>query len=53
MQTIKVKLDRPAGIVDFVGRKDASDLLNAWSSNIERVLSLVDQSCHKIHKEAM
>jgi len=52
-KTVTAKIDRPAGVVDFVGKKDASELLNSWAGNIQRVLTLVDQSCHKIHKECM
>mmetsp|Transcript_23505 Transcript_23505/g.51377 ORF Transcript_23505/g.51377 Transcript_23505/m.51377 type:complete len:487 (-) Transcript_23505:546-2006(-) len=50
---VKAKIDRPAGIVDFEGKKDAAEVLNAWANNIERVLNLVDLSCHQIHKECM
>ena len=39
--------------MDFEGKKDAAEVLNAWASNIERVLNLVDLSCHQIHKECM
>jgi len=52
-KAVKAKIDRPAGIVDFVGKKDAAEVLDAWAGNIERVLNLVDLSCHQIHKEAM
>lgn len=47
-QAVKAKIDRPAGIVDFVGKKDAAEVLDAWAGNIERVLNLVDLSCHQV-----
>jgi len=52
-KTVTAKLDRPAGIVDFVGKRDAAGVLNEWAANIDRVLNLVDLSCHQIHKECM
>jgi len=52
-KTIQAKLDRPAGIVKCKAKMAAPELLNGWFSNIDRVLSLVEQSTHQIHKEAM
>ncbi|GBG70043.1 hypothetical protein CBR_g4871 [Chara braunii] len=47
------KVDRPAGIVNFQIRKDSNELLNGWSMNIERLVDLVEKSCHQIHRETM
>lgn len=47
------KIDRPAGIVTFVPKKDAAEVLNNWSRNIASLLELVEKSCHLIQKEAM
>ncbi|KAK3286175.1 hypothetical protein CYMTET_6256 [Cymbomonas tetramitiformis] len=54
-KVVSAKLDRPAGIIAFQDRskQEPTELLNSWASNIERVLALVDQSCHKIHKECV
>ncbi|KAL6006052.1 26S proteasome non-ATPase regulatory subunit 12 A [Asimina triloba] len=47
------KIDRPLGIVCFQAPKDSNDVLNSWASNIEKLLDLVEKSCHQIHKETM
>lgn len=51
--SLRCKMDRPAGLVVFRGKQDASQVLNAWSGNIEKLLGLVETSCHQIHKEMM
>ncbi|KNA21432.1 hypothetical protein SOVF_043250 [Spinacia oleracea] len=47
------KIDRPMGIVCFQVVKDSNDILNSWSMNLEKLLDLVEKSCHQIHKETM
>ncbi|KAL6975959.1 26S proteasome non-ATPase regulatory subunit 12 A [Sarracenia purpurea var. burkii] len=47
------KIDRPMGIVCFQIAKDSNDILNSWSMNLEKLLDLVEKSCHQIHKETM
>ncbi|KAJ3670476.1 hypothetical protein LUZ60_010800 [Juncus effusus] len=47
------KIDRPMGIVCFQSEKDSSDVLNGWAVNLEKLLELVEKSCHQIHKETM
>ncbi|KAL9230553.1 hypothetical protein vseg_005891 [Gypsophila vaccaria] len=47
------KIDRPMGIVCFQAIKDSNEVLNSWSMNLERLLDLVEKSCHQIHKETM
>ncbi|KAI5060109.1 hypothetical protein GOP47_0024529 [Adiantum capillus-veneris] len=47
------KVDRPAGIVSFQTVKDSNETLNSWAVNIERLLDLVEKSCHQIHRETM
>ncbi|KAH7427331.1 hypothetical protein KP509_10G039600 [Ceratopteris richardii] len=47
------KVDRPAGIVSFQIRKDSNETLNSWATSIERLLDLVEKSCHQIHRETM
>ena len=50
---VEAKMDRPGGIVTMGGVKDADDVLNKWSSNIERVLTLVNKVNQDIGKESM
>ncbi|KAK6125731.1 hypothetical protein DH2020_040523 [Rehmannia glutinosa] len=33
--------------------KDSNDILNSWAMNLEKLLDLVEKSCHQIHKETM
>lgn len=52
-KALVAKIDRPAGIVTFVPKKDTGEILNKWSRNITNLLALVEKSCHLIQKEAM
>ncbi|KAI0516159.1 hypothetical protein KFK09_008831 [Dendrobium nobile] len=47
------KIDRPMGIVSFQTAKDSNEVLNSWALNLEKLLDLVEKSCHQIHKETM
>ncbi|KAE8809397.1 26S proteasome non-ATPase regulatory subunit 12 [Hordeum vulgare] len=47
------KIDRPMGIVSFWTAQDSNGVLNSWASNLEKLLDLVEKSCHQIHKETM
>eukprot|EP00922_Rhytidocystis_sp_ex-Travisia-forbesii_P055630 GHVS01082401.1.p1 GENE.GHVS01082401.1~~GHVS01082401.1.p1 ORF type:complete len:470 (+),score=83.88 GHVS01082401.1:271-1680(+) len=50
---LKAKMDRPAGLVKFGDRKDTTDYLNDWASDISSLLDLVQESSHLIQKERM
>ncbi|KAL4184054.1 hypothetical protein AMTRI_Chr11g158110 [Amborella trichopoda] len=52
-KSLVAKIDRPAGIVCFQAPKDSNDILNSWAMNLEKLLDLVEKSCHQIHKETM
>eukprot|EP00850_Spirogloea_muscicola_P022759 SM000310S11950 [mRNA] locus=s310:33224:37105:- [translate_table: standard] len=52
-RALYAKVDRPASVVSFQGRKDSNEVLNTWSISIEKLLDLVEKSCHQIHKETM
>ncbi|KAG0570069.1 hypothetical protein M758_6G131100 [Ceratodon purpureus] len=52
-KALVAKVDRPAGVVCFISKMDSNDVLNSWSVNIEKLLDLVEKSCHQIHKETM
>jgi 26S proteasome regulatory subunit N5 len=47
------KIDRPAGIISFAKKKTSTEELNAWASDIDSFLSLVEDTCHMIHRENM
>ncbi|URD89633.1 zinc finger family protein [Musa troglodytarum] len=52
-KALVAKIDRPMGIVCFQRAKDSNDILNSWAMNLEKLLDLVEKSCHQIHKETM
>ncbi|XP_068647420.1 26S proteasome non-ATPase regulatory subunit 12 homolog A-like [Aristolochia californica] len=52
-KSLVAKIDRPMGIVCFQVAKDSNDVLNMWATNLEKLLDLVEKSCHQIHKETM
>ncbi|CAG8661908.1 9957_t:CDS:10 [Funneliformis caledonium] len=52
-KTIYAKIDRPAGIISFAAPKDANQVLNDWSGNINSLLGLIEKTCHLITKEEM
>ncbi|KAF8377197.1 hypothetical protein HHK36_030570 [Tetracentron sinense] len=52
-KSLVAKIDRPMEIVCFQTAKDSNDILNSWAMNLEKLLELVEKSCHQIHKETM
>jgi len=52
-KTITAKTDRPAGIVNFQGNKNANAVLNEWADNVAALMRLVNNTTHLINKEHM
>ncbi|KAK4373602.1 hypothetical protein RND71_008986 [Anisodus tanguticus] len=52
-KALVAKIDKPMSIVCFQPAKDSNDILNSWAFNLEKLLDLVEKSCHQIHKETM
>ena len=52
-KTIYARIDRPGGMVCFRESKDASEVLNGWSSSLNTLMALVNKATHLIHKEEM
>ena len=52
-KTIYARIDRPAGIVSFCRLKDPGEVLNEWSSNLTKLMTLVTKTTHLINKEEM
>lgn len=50
-KVVYAKIDRPAGIVDFAKRKNADEVLNEWSGDLDKMLSLIEKTSHLINKE--
>ncbi|KAJ8451751.1 hypothetical protein Cgig2_007234 [Carnegiea gigantea] len=44
------KIDMPMVIAYFQVVKDNNEILNSWSMNLEKLLDLVEESCHQIHR---
>ncbi|KIJ24766.1 hypothetical protein M422DRAFT_778410 [Sphaerobolus stellatus SS14] len=42
--SIWARIDRPAGIVNFVQKRSAEDVMNEWSSDMNKLLGLVEKS---------
>ncbi|KAJ3217580.1 26S proteasome non-ATPase regulatory subunit 12 [Dinochytrium kinnereticum] len=52
-KTIFARIDRPAGVITFVPKKDPNKVLNDWSHNINSLLQLINKTTHLIAKEEM
>ncbi|KAI7905073.1 uncharacterized protein BX663DRAFT_501599 [Cokeromyces recurvatus] len=52
-KTIYARIDRSAGIINFQTKKDANEILNNWSNDINSLLNLIEKTCHLISKEEM
>eukprot|EP01036_Dinobryon_divergens_P022208 gene22208-30448_t len=48
-----LKIDRPAGIIDFVQKKMPEQVLSTWTGDITQMLHLVEATCHLINRENM
>lgn len=49
--TLKVKIDRPAGVIYFTQKKTQSEILNDWSNGLNDLMACVNKSTHLIQKE--
>jgi 26S proteasome regulatory subunit N5 len=45
------RIDRPAGIVNFRQKRSAEDVMNDWSSDMNRMLGLVDKAWMAMNAE--
>lgn len=52
-KAVSAKVDRPAGVIRFGKKQRPDDILNNWSTNIDKLLELVEKSCQQIQKECM
>ena len=42
--TVWARIDRPAGVVNFRAKRDAEEVMNDWSSDMQRLLGLVEKT---------
>lgn len=50
---VYVKIDRPAGVVNFRSPRGADAVLSDWASDVGKMLSLMESTCHLINRENM
>jgi 26S proteasome regulatory subunit N5 len=50
---IHIKIDRPSGIVTFQQPKQPEEVLSEWSSDVSKMLNLMESTCHLINRENM
>jgi 26S proteasome regulatory subunit N5 len=50
---LRARIDRPAGILTFGAKPTAEETLNDYSADINQLLALVEDSCHRIQKEQL
>lgn len=50
---LKLKIDRPAGIISFQVKRTPEQILTEWSGDIGKMLSLMESTCHLINRENM
>lgn len=48
-----LKIDRPAGTVSFQKHVEPDEMLSDWSSDIGKMLQLMEATCHLINRENM
>lgn len=51
--TLKVKIDRPSGVIYFTQKKNQSEILNDWASQLNELMACVNKTTHLIQKEEM
>jgi len=52
-KSLYARINRPEGIVVFRKAQTPSDMLNHWSSDVESLLKIVENTCHLIQRENM
>ena len=50
---ISVKIDRPAGVINFSSIRPTEAILSDWSSDITKVLNMIESTSHLINRENM
>lgn len=53
LKVVFAKIDRPGGTVSFLPHKEANEILNEWSHNINSLMQLLNKTNHLITKEEM
>ena len=48
-----VKIDRPAGVINFKCTREPDAVLTDWAADVGKMLSLMENTCHLISREIM
>jgi len=48
---VSAKIDRPAGIIHMVIRKNEEEVLDDWVHDVNKVLDLIDNTANLIQRE--
>lgn len=48
-----LKIDRPHGIVSFEQKRSCEEVLSEWTSDLSKMMQLVETTCHLINRENM
>ena len=48
-----VKIDRPAGVINFKCTREPDAVLSDWAADVGKMLSLMENTCHLISREIM
>ena len=48
-----VKIDRPSGIINFKAPRECESVLSDWASDVSKMLTLMENTCHLINRETM
>jgi 26S proteasome regulatory subunit N5 len=43
-KTVWARIDRPSGVITFRSKRNAEDIMNDWSSDMQKLLGLVEKS---------
>ncbi len=52
-KVVHAKIDRPAGIVNFEKKRNVEEVLNDWSTDLGKMLGLVEKTGHLINKASV
>jgi 26S proteasome regulatory subunit N5 len=50
---IYVKIDRPAGVINFSRPRAPENILSDWACDVSKMLTLMESTCHLINRENM
>lgn len=52
-KSVYARINRKSGEISFIKAQKPSEVLNEWSSDITKLLSVVEKTCHLIQREYM